>query len=282
MTMLELDLPTREPYFREVGAGPGVVCIHSNASSSSQWRALMETLSRRFHVLAPDTCGAGKGPAWPTDRPVGLRDEARLLEPVFARAGEAFALVGHSYGAAVALLAALREPRRVRALVLYEPTLFSLVDAAFARPNDADGIRDTVTQTVAALAVGDRDAAAQHFIDYWMGTGAWRATPEARRVGIAATIVHVQGWADALFGEPVPLSAFTALTMPALLLTGARSPASATAVARLLAQVLPRLETVNFPGVGHMGPITHPEVVNPVIEDFLLRNAATDSAAGLV
>jgi pimeloyl-ACP methyl ester carboxylesterase len=144
MNTLELDLPIREPYFREVGAGPGVVCVHSNASSSSQWRALMETLASGFHVLAPDTHGAGKGPAWPTDRPLALRDEVALLEPVFTRAGTPFSLVGHSYGGAVALVAAVQQPQRLRALVLYEPTLFALVDAAFTPPNDADGIRQTV------------------------------------------------------------------------------------------------------------------------------------------
>ena len=73
MNTLVLDLPRREPYFREAGAGPGVVCVHSNASSSSQWRALKETLASCFHVLAPDTHGAGKGPAWPADRPLALR-----------------------------------------------------------------------------------------------------------------------------------------------------------------------------------------------------------------
>ncbi len=34
-----------EPFFREAGAGPGVVCIHSNASTSGQWRGLMDLLS---------------------------------------------------------------------------------------------------------------------------------------------------------------------------------------------------------------------------------------------
>jgi hypothetical protein len=51
------------PCFREAGSGPG------------------------FHVLAADSYGAGKSPAWPTDRPVSLQDEVALLEPVFARAG---------------------------------------------------------------------------------------------------------------------------------------------------------------------------------------------------
>ena len=144
-----------EPFVREAGAGPGVVCIHANASSSSQWRGLMDQLAATHRVLAPDSYGAGKSPQWPSDRIITLRDEAELLEPVFERAGSPLILVGHSYGAAVALIAALRRPQRVRALALYEPTLFALVDAESPPPNAADGIRQAVANAAAALDVGD-------------------------------------------------------------------------------------------------------------------------------
>ncbi|HKA43978.1 MAG TPA: alpha/beta fold hydrolase, partial [Burkholderiales bacterium] len=127
------------PFFREAGSGPGIVCLHANASSSSQWRTLMERLAPKFHVLAADSYGHGRSPAWPADRRVALRDEVALLEPVFARAGEPVILVGHSYGAAVALIAAIDRPQRVRALALYEPTLFSVLDAEKPPPNEADG-----------------------------------------------------------------------------------------------------------------------------------------------
>ena len=108
-----------------------------------------------------------------------------------------------------------------------------------------------------------------------MGAGAWRATPAARRVAIEAAVFHVQGWSRAQFGEPTPLAAFGALTMPVLLMVGDDSPTSAKAVARLLAQTLPNLETLVFKGLGHMGPVTHPEVVNAAIEDFLRRHTGT-------
>ena len=100
-------MPLSHPFFREVGSGPGVVCLHANASTSSQWRGLMDSLAPRFHVLAADSFGAGRSPAWPSDRQVSLRDEVELLQPVFDRAGERFTLVAHSYGAAIALIAAL-------------------------------------------------------------------------------------------------------------------------------------------------------------------------------
>ena len=94
-----------EVFVREAGSGPGVVCLHSNASSSSQWRGLMDSLSRRHRVLAPDAYGAGKSPGWPMDRPLTLADEAEFIEPVLQRAGSPLVLVGHSYGAAVAEVA---------------------------------------------------------------------------------------------------------------------------------------------------------------------------------
>src|SRR5687768_12289273 len=99
-------------FFREAGTGPTVVCIHSNASSSAQWRALMELLSPKFRVLARDSYGAGKSPPY---RKASLRDEAALIEPVLRGAS---ALVGHSYGGAVALVAALAH--RPKAMALYE------------------------------------------------------------------------------------------------------------------------------------------------------------------
>jgi pimeloyl-ACP methyl ester carboxylesterase len=260
------------PYFREAGSGPAVVCIHCNASSSSQWRPLMDRLAPRFRVLAQDTHGAGRGPAWPMDRTLTLHDEVALLEPVFARAGAPFALVGHSYGAAVALLAALQRPDLVHALVLYEPTLFALVEAASPPPNAVDGIRETVAQAAAALAGGDRSAAAEAFIDYWMGAGAWAAKPEPQRSAIEAAVVNVGGWGHALLGESTPLAAFPALEMPVLLMQGSDTTISARAVSALLAQTLPRVETLTFRGLGHMGPITHPTEVDTAIEDFLLRH----------
>ena len=259
------------PYFREAGTGAGVVCLHANASSSNQWRALMDLLAPRYRVLAPDGHGAGKGPPWPTHRRLRLRDEVAMLEPVYAHAGDPFALVAHSYGAAVALITAIAQPARVRALALYEPTLFAVLDAEAPPPNDADGIRQAVARSAAALDAGDLALAAEHFIDYWMGAGAWAGTPAARQSPIAASMVNVRGWASALLDEPTPLQAFAALDIPVLFMVGADSPLSSRSVARRLAAVLPRVEMQVFEGLGHMGPVTHPQIVNPAIKAFLDR-----------
>lgn len=66
----------------------------------------------------------------------------------------------------VALVAAVAQPRRVRALAPYEPTLFALLDAESTPPNEGNGIRAAVNAAGAALDAGDANAAAAHFIDY--------------------------------------------------------------------------------------------------------------------
>jgi pimeloyl-ACP methyl ester carboxylesterase len=263
--------PRPQPFVREAGAGPGVVCLHANASSSGQWRGLMERLAPSFRVLAPDAYGAGQSPEWPSERAITLRDEVALIEPVLAQAGAPLALVGHSYGAAVALMAALAHPGRVRAMVLYEPTLFALLDAERPAPNEADGIRHTVAEAGRLLDAGEPEAAAERFIDYWMGTGSWARMPAQRKPPIAASVTQVRRWAHALFTEPTPLQDFRALDVPVLYLMGKRTTPSARGVARLMLAALPRVELVEFEDLGHMGPLTHAETVNEVIARFLQR-----------
>lgn len=259
------------PFVREAGEEPPVLCLHSNASGSAQWRALMERLAPTHRVIAADAYGAGRSPEWPDDQVITLSDEAALLEPVFASAGAPVVLVGHSYGAAVALVAALANPRRVKALALYEPPLGAWIDAASPPPNLADGLRAAAADTAIAVDAGDRHAAAERFIDYWMGAGSWTRMPAARQAPIAASVVHVRRWAHALFSEPTPMSSLAALTMPVLVMSGGRSTPAAHAVVRLLAAALPHAELLDLPALGHMAPVTDPEPVNDAIVAWLAR-----------
>lgn len=260
-----------QPFYREEGSGPGVACLHANASTSGQWRGLMELLAPNYHVVAPDLYDAGKSPSWPSRRVIRLKDEVAFIQPVLARAGAPMALVGHSYGAAVALKAALADPVRVRALALYEPTLFSLLDAR-KHADAAEDIRAMLVDAIAALDAGSPHTAAGRFIDYWMGDGAWAQMPETRKTPIAASVKNLRRWAFALSTEATPLAAFRTLEIPVLCMVGARTRPSARGVARVLASALPQVEVVELEDVGHMGPVTHPDRVNETIARFLERH----------
>lgn len=258
-----------QPFFREAGSGPAVICLHANASTSTQWRGLMDLLSPTHRVIAPDNYGAGKSPDWHSPSRIALQDEVDFLEPVFSQAEQPFALIGHSYGGAIALRAALANPQRLRALVLYEPTLFALIDPASMSAKQRDTIQRVVDDAGSAIDRGDTHAAAQFFLDYWMGDGAWRRIPDDRKGPIAASMVNVRRWGHALTTDDAPLSVYRALDIPVLLMVGNKSQASAHAVADHLMSVLPKARLHRFEKLGHMGPVTNPDVVNEVIASFV-------------
>jgi pimeloyl-ACP methyl ester carboxylesterase len=257
------------PFVREAGQGTTVLCLHSNASTSAQWRGLIDLLSPHFRVLAPDLLGAGRSAPWPVVAGARMQHELDALAPLIEGAGESLHLVGHSYGAALALRIASMWPERIASAVLFEPTLFPLLNQP--RPGDpaAIGIAAAATAAMAAVDRGELHAAAEVFIDYWMGPGSWAAMPEGRRGPVAESMKPIRQWTDAIFAEPWSLAELSGLRLPVLLLGGAASPASAADLLPLLAQTLPRARLHLLPGLGHMAPVTHPGTVNPLIARFL-------------
>jgi pimeloyl-ACP methyl ester carboxylesterase len=250
-----------------------VICLHASASSSRQWRALGARLGDRFRVVAPDLYGSGNSPQWADDRPLRIADEVAHLEDAFRGAGEPVHLVGHSYGGLIALHAALANPGRIRSLVLFEPVAFGVL---LAEDPDQPAAREVLAvqhDTEAAIARGDLGAAAERFIDYWMGTGAWANMLAPQRAATAPTMLGVRPQFGAILGEPTPLPAYAAVKVPTLFLTGTRSPAPSRAVARLLIATLPDVTAVELDGVGHMAPVTHPDLVNAAIDNHLVRFA---------
>jgi len=260
-------------FVRESGSGSAVLCLHSNASTSGQWRALIESLAPQRRVLAPDLLGAGRSSPWPLAAGARMAHESAALAPLLEGVGERFALVGHSYGGALALHIALAMPQRVSALVLFEPTLFPLLNQQQPGHPAAAAIAGTASAAAEQVDRGDLAAAAQGFIDYWMGPGAWSAMPEARRAPVAESMRPIRLWTEAIFAEPWSLDALAALQVPTLLLGGALSPPSVGELLPLLARTLPRATLQVLPGLGHMAPVTHPGLVNPGIVEFLLAYA---------
>ncbi len=275
--MLGLKIPMKAheipiPGIKEAGKGPSVVCIHGSASTSGQWRPLMERLSDGFRIIAPDLYGHGRTPPWPDHRGMHVDDEVDLLEHAFRTAGDQFHLIGHSWGGAIALKAALRHRSRLISLTLFEPALWSLLIAHDSTSRASQEILRNRNETQQMMDAGNFDGAAEYFIDYWLGQDTWKAMSEPRRATVAAGMSAASPEWYASFHEPTSLAAFAALDVTTLLLSGRNSTIPARTITELLSSVLPKARVLNLPEMGHMGPVTHPEVVNSAIEAFLIES----------
>ncbi|MEC5163127.1 MULTISPECIES: alpha/beta fold hydrolase [unclassified Janthinobacterium] len=249
-------------------ARPAIVLLHSSMSSRNQWSDLSAQLEASFRCIAVDLLGYGKSP-FPDVADGAAFTLAHEVDAVNAAIaaklapGESFHLVGHSYGGVTALRLARQMRERVLSLAVFEPVAFHLLAA-----NDAARVE---IETVVA-AIGDaatpRDAT-RVFIDYWNRAGAFDSLPGAQQDKFTAQIEKVKLDFQALLGEPATLVDMAGLDMPALVMSGLNSPASTRRLAERLAAALPNASAVQTKG-GHMGPITHGQVVNALIASFLV------------
>lgn len=221
--------------------------------------------------MTPDLYGHGRTPPWGDSRDMCLDDEVDLIEPLFGPAGDRLHLIGHSWGGAIAMKAGLRYPSRVVSMVLYEPALWSLLIAAEPQGSHAREILACRDRVQLHMDGGDFIRSGECFVEYWVGPGVWESMAESRRTSIAAGMRAAGSEFVASLNEETPLRAFAALDVPVLVLTGEKSKAPAKALAALVFSILPQARLVELEGVGHMGPVTHPEKVNQEIERFLLR-----------
>jgi 3-oxoadipate enol-lactonase len=131
----------------EQGAGEPLLLIHGWGAASSHWRRVWAPLATRYRCLAPDLPGWGDSEK--PDVPYTFEWYADWLADLLETKGASPALVaGHSMGATIAAVLAIRHPARVRKLVLMNPIV-----------RGSDGVRGQSRVLSAPLLRG---------LSYWM------------------------------------------------------------------------------------------------------------------
>lgn len=103
------------------GSGPPLVILHGEGHLAALWSPIASALARRFRVLAVDQRGHGA-----SDKPGEYGRQAFVDDFTALLRGlviERPAVVGHSLGGAVALLAEAERPGTASRLVLVEPAV---------------------------------------------------------------------------------------------------------------------------------------------------------------
>jgi pimeloyl-ACP methyl ester carboxylesterase len=247
---------------------PTVLLLHSSASSPRQWQDMVDALRHEFRVLAVEFHGHGLRPDWAPSRPMTLADDAALAVSLLEMSGGAH-LVGHSYGAAVALKIAAQYPRLVRSVTGYEPVLFRLLVDDSNRRREAQEVLAFAQSIRERVDQGESHLAAKIFIEFWSGASAWQGMTPVRQQAVALRMPSVVRHFDALLAEPFPSAQMAHLGIPMLFLSGGRTVPTGRRISQCLRAALPLVEHEELQGLGHMGPITHPAQVNQRVRRFL-------------
>jgi pimeloyl-ACP methyl ester carboxylesterase len=225
------------------GSGSPLVLVHGTSGDRSSFRLVEPLLAERFTVCAVDRRGRGRS----SDSSNGYEIEQEFAD--IAAVVDSFAqpadLFGHSYGAMVALGAALLA-RNLRRLVLYEPTpgisamapeLLAKMDAFLARDRREELLR---TFLIELVGFGPEELEQLRASPLW-----------APRVAAAHTIPREIRAEERYQPDP---DAFAALSTPVMLLLGSESPQWARRGTEIVDSLLPNSRVVMLKGRGTSPP----------------------------
>lgn len=246
--------------------GRPALMAHCFLGHSGGWKRLLAALRSPLDARVFDLPGHGRSAPWD-----GLADPHDLSTAALAALiDRPRLLIGHSFGATLALRHALDHPATVTGLVLIEPVLFA---AARGEP-EFEPYMASEQPFREAILRGDWAAATECFFALNDDLDGWRALPAEARARMVAQLPMLAAAAPALLGDRVGLCApgrLEGLDIPVLLLGGAETPPIFRAVLRVLARRLPQARMQLVAGAGHMAPITDPQPTAALIDDWLAQ-----------
>ena len=247
----------------EYGSGPPLAILHGLFGSGRNWRSIVQQLAARHRVLTFDLRNHGASP-WAERMSYGEMI-ADLRASLHARGIAHTALLGHSMGGKVAMLAALRYPAEVDRLVVVDiapapnpPALLAYVRAM--RAVDVHGVTrrgDVDVQLVKTI----RDPAERAFLLQNLiiddGTAHWRLNLEA----IERDFPEIVGF--------LALPAGSAYRGPTLFVAGARSDHIRPEHEPGIRQLFPRARITRIEEAGHWVHAEQPQAFLEAVEAFL-------------
>ena len=244
-----------------------LLALHCSLAHGGEWANLATHLPG-MTLIAPDLPGHGTQPVW--DGRSDLHGDSTRLAIGLAQESSGVDLIGHSFGATVALRAALERPELVRSLVLIEPVLFAAA-RAIEDPSFAAFLSGHAAFS-RALTGGRKAEAAQVFLAQWGDGRAWDDLSARQQRYVVDRIDQVASLDPVLVGDAAGMLGYMrleALGIPVLLVHGSASPAIVGAIIRALAGRLPQVRVQEISGAAHMSPVTHSGQVAAAIRSFL-------------
>lgn len=276
-----------ELYWRDVGAGPAVIVGHGGPDFNHRYLLPeMDLLASAFHLIYYDQRGRGKSSRGVASESVGLESEVADIETLRRHFGlDAAVLLGHSFGAILAMEYAIRHPDRVSHLILMNPAPGSHAD--FIRFRDhRRAAEPTTLATMKAIAetpeytAGDVEAEARYYRSHYAGT--LRRFDQLERVVnrlrvdfTPAEIVKARAIEDRLYAQTWDLRGYSAIDrlrgsrVPTLVIHGEHDLIPLECAIHI-ADAIEGSSLVVLPECGHFAYLEHPGKVRDAITAFIV------------
>ncbi len=250
-----LDVDGGRMHYVDEGTGPVILLVHGTPAWSFLYRAFIADLSRDHRVVAMDHLGFGLSegaPEWgylPRDHAGNVR---RLAD---ALGLDDLTLVVHDFGGPIGLPLALDDPKRIRALVLFntwmwrafepgkEPAALRLLGSRFGRWLYQS--MNLSARVLLPLAWAHKDRLTPDIRAHYLGPFPTHASRRAPWV-LARELLGSGDWYDALWQRRAALNG-----IPSLLLWGMKDKAFGPEILDRWRDTLTDPMVERFPEAGH-------------------------------
>ncbi|WP_457202775.1 alpha/beta fold hydrolase [Nocardioides sp. HB32] len=261
--------------FVRAGSGPAVLLLHGLGCDHTTWESVIETLARRYTVIAPDLLGHGQSDKPRADYTLGgfangMRDLLTVLGIDKAT------VIGHSFGGGVAMQFAYQFPERTERLMLVasgglgpdvSPAIRAISTPGFHQVMSVltlPGIRHAGKAGLRALsATGlsltrDLDEVAEIYDTF--------RDPQARHA-VRHVVRAVVDWQ----GQIVTMAdrAYLTEAMPMWVVWGRNDRVIPVRHANAAAQLAPNARVEVIPDSGHFPHKDHPQRFARIVNDFI-------------
>jgi proline iminopeptidase len=266
------------------GNGPALVCCHGGPGLWDYLAPVAEMIDDLVTVYGYDQRACGRstgGPPYDVATAVAdldaLRDHWDLPQWI---------ILGHSWGASLALAYGLAHPSRVRALIYLSGTgidaswheEYHRTRDALLTPSEQRQLADLRAQLSRAQGA-EFDAVERAYCELsWSPDIADRSRARELARQLFVEGLHINFQVNQVLGKdgkhfierPTMVEQVATLQIPTLVIHGALDPRPAR-VARHLAQCMPSASYAELPNVGHLPWIERPDLLRGVLRPFLER-----------
>jgi pimeloyl-ACP methyl ester carboxylesterase len=207
-------------------------------------------------------------------RPLTVADDAAICARLMDHVGWHQAhIVGHSYGALVALQLAMDAPERVGSVALLEPAARGI--------SSSEQIAAALQPVIAAYRSGDKAGAVDAFLRHVCGDGYRpvldRVIPEAGEEAVREADLFFQVEMPAVQRWSFGPSEAERITQPVLNVLGAESASRFVEGSELVQSWFPQAERLSVPGAGHLLMVQNPTALAQGLNEFFARHPIGDA-----
>ncbi|WP_091300074.1 alpha/beta fold hydrolase [Micromonospora halophytica] len=264
--MTKIDINGASLAYDDLGSGSAVVLLHAGIADRRMWRGQVATLAERHRVIALDLRGYGDSEL----PPAPFAHHADVVGLLDALGIDRAALVGCSFGGAVAIDTALTHPARVSALALFGTAVSGNEWSEETEQLWEELVGEVDPEDFAASAAGEvrfwvvGPAREPGDVDPELIAFAEEMDQRALAAEVALSAVEVEEL------DPPAIGQLGELRLPVLATAGAADIRDIARLAdRIAAEVPGAVRLPDVPDAAHLLPLERPEAVNAALRDFL-------------